>query len=67
MYRLRNIGLFRSRRTRRQDEIALSIARRYGMEQQYQEARQQGLSPLEALEDWDLIRPEERHLFEENT
>lgn len=64
MYRLRNIGLFRSRRTRRQDEIALGIARRYGMEQQYQEARKQGLSPLEALEEWDLILLDERKLFE---
>lgn len=64
MYRLRNTGLFRSRRTRRQDGIALDIARRYGMERQYVEAREQGLNPLEALEEWDLILLEERKLFE---
>ncbi len=64
MYRLRNIGLFHSRHTRRQDSIALDIARRYGMERQYVEAREQGLSPLEALEEWDLILLDERKLFE---
>jgi len=64
MYRLKNIGLFRSRRIRRQDEIALGIARRYGLEKLYLEAREQGLKPIEALEEWDLIRPEDRSLFE---
>ena len=55
--------LFRSRRTRRLDEKALAIADRYGMRKEYLEARKFGLEPLEALEDWDLILPEERALF----
>lgn len=65
MYRLKNIGLFRSRRIRRQDEIALGIARRYGLEKLYLEAREQGLNPIEALEEWDMMTTEERALFEE--
>lgn len=64
MYRLKNIGLFCSRRIRRQDEIAFVIARRYGLEKLYLEAREQGLKPIEALEEWDLIRPEDISLFE---
>ena len=40
-------------------------AARYGMTYDYKTARRNGLDPLEALEDWDLIRPEERCLFEE--
>lgn len=38
-------------------------AARYGMAYDYKTARRNGLDPLEALEDWDLIRPEERALF----
>ena len=48
-----------------QDRIAMRIAARYGMTYDYKTARRNGLNPLEALEDWDLIRPEERCLFEE--
>lgn len=55
--------LLRSRRTRRLDDIALGIADRYGMRKEYLAARKFGFSPLEALEEWDLIRPEERNLF----
>lgn len=55
--------LFRSRRTRRLDEMAMGIADKYGMRKEYLAARKFGLEPLEALEDWDLIRPEERDLF----
>ena len=65
MYRLRNIGLFRSRRTRRQDEIALSIAERRGMKDVYLAARPYTRTPLEALEDYDMVTAEERKLFEE--
>lgn len=54
--------LFRSRRTRQLDEIAFGIADRYGMRKEYLAARKFGFSPLEALEDWDFIRPEEREL-----
>jgi hypothetical protein len=46
-----------------QDRIAMRIADRYGMTREYKTARRNGLTPLEALEDWDLILPEERELF----
>lgn len=46
-----------------QDRIALRIASQYGMAQEYKMARRQNLRPLEALEDFDLIQPEERELF----
>lgn len=46
-----------------QDRIAMRIAYRYGMTQEYKIARRHHLTPLEALEDWDLIMPEERDLF----
>lgn len=52
------------RQRKEQDRIALGIAERYGMRQQYLEARKHGLSPLEALEDWDIIENNERYLFE---
>ena len=46
-----------------QDRIAMRIADRYGMTREYKMARRNGLTPLEALEDWDLIRLEERGRF----
>ena len=58
--------LLRSRRTRRLDAQAIAVAERYGLRQQYMEARKFGLSPQEAMEDWDLILPEERELFEQH-
>ncbi|MCR5039759.1 MAG: hypothetical protein K6A94_10530 [Bacteroidales bacterium] len=56
--------LLRSRRTRRLDEKAMAIADRYGMRKEYLAARKFGFSPLEALEDWDIIENNERYLFE---
>lgn len=55
--------LLRSRRTRRLDEQAMAIADRYGMRKEYLAARKFGFSPLEALEDWDMILPSEKELF----
>ena len=49
---------------RKQDRIAREIAAKYNMLEDYLAARRYGLSPLEALEDFDLIKPEERALFE---
>ncbi len=46
-----------------QDRIAMRIADRYGMTREYKTARRHHLTPLEALEDWDLIMPEKRELF----
>lgn len=48
-----------------QDRLALRIAARYGMTQEYKDARRQNMRPLQALEDWDLVKEEERELFYE--
>lgn len=50
---------------RKQDRIAREIAARYNMLEDYLAARRYGLSPLEALEEFDLLKPEERKLFED--
>jgi|GEM_PF-2192491 len=46
-----------------QDRIAMQIAARHGMTQEYKTARRQNMRPLEALDDWDLVSEEERELF----
>lgn len=46
-----------------QDRIAMRIADRYGLTREYKMARRNGLNLIEALEDWDMILPEERELF----
>ncbi len=51
-------------RRHKQDQLAREIANRYNMLDDYIAARQYGLSPLEALEDWDMLTPEERHSLE---
>ncbi len=38
----------------REDREAMRIADRYGMTAAYKVARRHGLSPHEALEDWDI-------------
>ena len=48
-----------------QDRLALRIAARYGMTQEYKDARRQNMRPLQALEDWDLVKEEEKELFYE--
>lgn len=49
-----------------QDRIAMRIADRYGMTHEYKMARRHRLSPLEALEDWDLIKAEEYKMLLSN-
>lgn len=46
-----------------QDRIAMQIAARHGMTQEYKTARRQNMRPLEALEDWDLVNEEERSIL----
>ena len=41
----------------------MRIADRYHMVFDYKVARWHGLKPLEALEEWDLLLPEARALF----
>lgn len=55
--------LFGGQQLTSQDRIALQIAAKYGLTKEYKMARRQNMRPLEALEEWDLIQPEERELF----
>lgn len=48
----------------RQDRIAMRIASRYGLAYEYKLARRSHLSPIEALEGWDLLKPEDYKLFQ---
>ena len=48
-----------------QDRLALQIAARYGMTQEYKTARRQNMRPLEALEDFDLIDENDKELFKD--
>lgn len=63
------MALFKSIAKRRrnkyfhQDRIAMRIADRYGMTYDYKEARHHHLTPLEALEDWDLLTEENYKLI----
>lgn len=56
---------FARRRYFHQDRIAMSIADRYGLTHEYKTARRHRLTPIEALEDWDMLYPEDYKLFEE--
>ena len=43
---------------RKQERIARQIAEKYDMLHSYRTARHAGLSPIEALEEWDLLDEE---------
>lgn len=49
---------------RKEDRIAREIAARHDMLADYRAARRNGLSPIEALEEWDLLTEEDYKLFE---
>lgn len=51
-------------RWRRHNKIAREIAEKRGMLKEYEIARGHGCSPIEALEEWDLITPDEYSLFD---
>lgn len=36
----------------------LELAKRWGLESEYEECINSGMSPTEALEEWDLLPPE---------
>lgn len=55
--------LFGGQQLTSQDRIALQIAAKYGHTKEYKMARRQNMRPLEALEEWDLVREEDRKLF----
>ena len=42
-----------------QDRRAMRIADRYGLTYEYKKSRRCGDTPIEALEEWDLIAPGE--------
>lgn len=46
-----------------EDRIAMKIASRKGLVHEYKTARRQNMRPLEALDEWDLVKEEERELF----
>lgn len=46
-----------------QDRIAMRIASRYGLTYEYKLARRHRLSPIDALEDWDMMKPEDYKLL----
>ncbi len=46
-----------------QDRIAMRIAARLGLVPEYKIARRHNCTPLEALEDWDMLMPGEEELF----
>jgi len=56
--------MLRPLRGRKLDNAAIALARRYGLERQYREARMHGIEPLFALEDYDIGTLEERAKFE---
>lgn len=43
------------RKRKKQDRLAHEIAARYESTAEYEAARKEGGSPLEALKDWDLL------------
>ena len=45
-------------RRRKQDRLARDIAAQHDLLPDYRAARRQGLSPLEALAEWDLLDTE---------
>ena len=47
-----------------QDHIAMRIAARYGLVPEYKIARRHHYTPLEALQDWDMLMPGEEEIFE---
>ena len=55
---LKSIAKRRRNKYFHQDRIAMRIADRYGMTYDYKEARRHRLTPIEALEDWDLLTAE---------
>ncbi|SDN81212.1 hypothetical protein SAMN04487900_103146 [Prevotella communis] len=50
-----------------QDRLAMRIASRYGLTYEYKLARRNRLSPIEALEDWDMMKSEDYDLISELT
>ena len=55
--------LFGGQQLTPQDRIALQIAAKYGLTKEYKMARRQNMRPLEALEEWDLVKDEDRKSF----
>ena len=55
--------LFKRNKFFHHDRIAMRIAARYGMTYEYKLARRNRLNPIESLEDWDLMTPEDYTLL----
>ena len=50
--------------TYRQHRLARKIAAAHGLLAEYEAARRFGLSPIEALNDWDMLTEETRKQFQ---
>lgn len=46
-----------------EDRRAMRMADEYGLVRDYKFTRRRGYTPLESLEEWDLIWPEDRKYF----
>lgn len=57
--------LFNFKRRRKQERLARQIAERHHLLADYRAARRAGLSPIEALEEWDLLTEEDYKMFKE--
>ena len=55
---------WRVTRRRRQERLARQIAAQNSMLDDYRAARRSGLSPIQALEEWDLLSHEDRQMFD---
>lgn len=62
---MRLFHFHRKSRYPHQDRIAMRIADRHDMVEGYKTARRKGYTPIEALEDWDLLDEEAKKMFEE--
>ncbi|MCR4811549.1 MAG: hypothetical protein K5867_02995 [Bacteroidales bacterium] len=53
----------RKNKYRHQDWIAIRIAAKHNLVDEYKTARRHGRTPLQALEEWDLITPGNHSIF----
>ncbi|MBQ3580056.1 MAG: hypothetical protein II975_03575 [Bacteroidales bacterium] len=55
--------MFRKQKYRHQDWVAIRIASRYDLVDEYKTARRHRRTPLQALEEWDMLTKENLNLL----
>ena len=55
--------MFRKQKYRHQDWVAIRIASRYYLVDEYKTARRHRRTPLQALEEWDMLTKENLNLL----